>query len=77
VTEIEQLPSNSVARLVATLRSLDVKFAIVGGVAVALVSTPRFTADVDAVLLDIDERLEWFVGELLKAGYESRASDPV
>lgn len=61
----------------ATLRSLGVKFAIVGGVAVALVSTPRFTADVDAVLLDIDERLEWLVGELLKAGYESRADDPV
>ncbi|MDR3690719.1 MAG: hypothetical protein P4L46_15180 [Fimbriimonas sp.] len=77
MSEIEQLPSKSVGRLSATLRSLGIEFAIVGGVAVGLVSTPRFTADVDAVLLDLDDRLEWFVAELLKAGYESRAMDPI
>lgn len=56
--EIDQLPSKSVGHLVKTLRSLDIKFAIVGGVAVALVSTSRFTAGVGAVLLDVDDRLE-------------------
>ena len=56
--EIYQLPSKSVGHLVKTLRSLDIKFAIVGGVAVALVSTSRFTAGVGAVLLDVDDRLE-------------------
>lgn len=77
MSEIEQLPSKSVGLLVATLRSLGIQFAIVGGVGVSLVSTPRFTADVDAVLLDIDDRLEWLIAELEKAGYESRAIDPV
>jgi hypothetical protein len=77
MSEVEPIPNKSVGRLVATLRSLDIKFAIVGGVAVALISTPRFTADVDAVLLDIDDRLEWFLAELFKAGYESRVADPV
>jgi Nucleotidyl transferase AbiEii toxin, Type IV TA system len=77
MSEIEQLPSRSVARLVATLGALGIEFAIVGGVAVSLVSTPRFTADVDAVLLDIDDRLEWLIDELKNAGYESRASDPI
>lgn len=77
MSEIESLPSKSIARLVATLRTLGIEFAIVGGVAVSLVSTPRFTADVDAVLLDIDGRLDWLVDELKKAGYESRATDPI
>ncbi len=47
------------------------------GVAVALVSTPRYTAVVDAVILDIDDRLEWLIAELGKAGFTTRSADQV
>src|SRR5947209_4271336 len=77
MSEAELLPSKSVQKLVEVLRELRIQFAIVGGVAVALVATPRLTADIDAVLLDIDERLEWFVDALTTAGYRGRTSDPV
>jgi len=56
---------------------MGIEFSIVGGIAVALISTPRFTADIDAVLLDIDDRLEWVVSELAGAGYVGRTSDPI
>ena len=60
-----------------TLSSLGLEFAVVGGVAVAFCSTPRFTADIDAVILDIDDRLEWLIESLGKAGYSPRTSEPV
>jgi hypothetical protein len=77
MSEVEPVPSKSVSHLVATIRSLGIEFAIVGGVAVSLVSAPRFTADIDAVLLHIDERLEWLLEELQRAGYESRVDAPI
>jgi predicted nucleotidyltransferase len=49
----------------------------VGGIAVALVATPRFTADVDALVLGIDGRLEWLIEELGKAGFAPRSTDQV
>lgn len=73
----EPLPSKSVRHLTETLRALDIKFALVGGVAVTLVSRPRFTDDVDAVILDVDERLEWLISELRKAGFTTRAADQI
>ncbi|HTQ10173.1 MAG TPA: nucleotidyltransferase [Fimbriimonadaceae bacterium] len=74
---MSNLPGASVQHLVTTLDRLGLEFSIVGGVAVALISTPRFTADIDAVLLNIDDRLEWLVAELAQAGYSGRTSDPV
>jgi hypothetical protein len=77
LTEPESVPSSAIRRLVETFSGLGIEYAIVGGVAASLQSKPRFTADVDSVLLDIDERIEWFVEELRKAGYKSRSSDPI
>jgi predicted nucleotidyltransferase len=77
MSDSEFVPSRSVGDLAETLRGLGIKFALVGGIAVALVSTPRYTADVDAVILDVDDRLEWLIAELVKAGFTTRATDQV
>lgn len=77
MSQPESLPSKSVRLLSETLGQLKIEFALVGGVAVALVSIPRFTADVDAVLLDIDDRLEWLIEQMSAAGYVTRAQDQV
>ncbi|HEY3779975.1 MAG TPA: nucleotidyl transferase AbiEii/AbiGii toxin family protein [Fimbriimonadaceae bacterium] len=77
MSEINSLPSRSVRQLVEVLSELDIRFALVGGVAVSLTSTPRFTADVDALILDADERIEWLITKFEKAGYRTRAVDQV
>lgn len=77
MSQPESLPSKSVRLLSETLGQLKIEFALVGGVAVALVSIPRFTADVDAVLLDIYDRLEWLIEQMSAAGYVTRAQDQV
>ncbi len=77
LSDIELLPTESIRTLVDALQTLEIEFAIVGGVAVGFCSTPRFTADIDAVLLDIDERLEWIVERLAKFGYSARTFDAV
>jgi hypothetical protein len=77
MSEAELVPSKSIRLLVSTLRSIGLEFALVGGVAVAMVATPRFTADIDAVILDVDHRLEWLVTTLTDAGYKPRTSDPI
>lgn len=47
----------TLSALCRALRECEVEFAIVGGTAVSLVGRPRFTADIDAVLWDVDQRL--------------------
>ncbi len=77
MNETNPLLSKSVRQLAETLRALEIKYALVGGVAVALVARPRFTADVDAIILNVDDRLEWLIEKLVEAGYETRARDQV
>ena len=75
MSENYPLPSRSIRGLAETLASLKIDYALVGGVAVALMARPRFTADVDAVLLDVDDRLEWLIHKMSEAGYAARAQD--
>lgn len=77
LSETGLIPTESLRKLVDMLNALGIEFAIVGGVAVGLASTPRFTADIDAVLLDIDDRLEWLIEKLHSFGYKGRTSDPI
>lgn len=75
----EMLPNTIIATLSAVqqvLTHFSDRGLIIGGVAVSLLSTPRFTADVDAViLLNVDE-----VQELLRVAEENqllpRIDDP-
>jgi predicted nucleotidyltransferase len=50
---------------------------IIGGVAVSLLGTPRYTADLDAVFLLNLEDIPNFLAEATKQGIEPRVSDPI
>jgi hypothetical protein len=50
---------------------------IIGGVAASLLGTPRYTADVDAVVLLGLDNLQRFIDAALKEGLEPRTADPI
>ena len=50
---------------------------IIGGVAASLLGTPRFTVDLDAVLLLSLEDIPRLLAEAAKQGIEPRVSDPI
>jgi len=64
VTKIER----ALVRIAADLRQLDVRFALVGGLAVSLRAEPRTTLDV-AIAVDSDVQAEAVVHSLLALGY--------
>lgn len=51
---MESLPYATALALCSALRACDVEFVIVGAFAVSLVGRPRYTADMDAVLWDVN-----------------------
>lgn len=59
------------------LKEEDVEGVIIGGLAASLLGRPRFTNDIDLVILDIDDRLPEFIEKLQKFGLESRIKDSV
>src|SRR5262245_39075986 len=75
----EPLPESLAEALQAVQRLIDKRGGrglVIGGVAVGLVSVPRFTGDVDAVLLgDLDE-VPSLVEAAAQQGLASRVSDP-
>jgi hypothetical protein len=50
---------------------------IIGGVAVSLLGTPRYTVDLDAVFLLSLEDIPRLLAEAAKQGIEPRVSDPI
>ena len=59
------------ARISAELSALEVRFALIGGLAVSVRAEPRFTRDVDvAVAVKGDAEAEALVRELLLRGYQ-------
>lgn len=50
---------------------------IIGGVAVSLLGTPRYTVDLDAVFLLSFEDMPRLLAEAAKQGIEPRVSDPI
>lgn len=59
------------------LDQLDNKGVIIGGVAASLLGTPRFTADLDAVLLLDFEDLPRLLEKASALGIEPRITDPI
>jgi hypothetical protein len=53
----------------------DVEGMIIGGLAASLLGRPRFTNDIDLVILDLDNRLPEFFEKLKKFGIEPRIED--
>ena len=57
------------------LKEDDVEGMIIGGVAASLLGRPRFTNDIDLVVLDLEGRLPDFFEKLKKFGIEPRIAD--
>ena len=62
----------SVCRL---LQQDDVEGMIIGGLAASLLGRPRFTNDIDLIILDLDDRIPDFIHKLKNFGIEPRISD--
>lgn len=54
--------SSAIKRLLSVLQDGEFEYALVGGLAVVLQGYDRYTQDVDALVWDLDDRLEQFVG---------------
>ena len=71
------LPIEALRTLALALSSIGMPYAIIGGVAISVVSVPRYTKDVDAVLLHPDSNVENLVAGLLNFGLRTVVSDPL
>ena len=65
----------ALAKIVGHLRALDVRFALVGGLAVSARCAPRFTRDADlAIAVENDAEAEALIFKLAQLGYRVDAS---
>lgn len=69
-------PSDFDAIFIA-LQAAQVRYIVVGGVAVVLHGSPRFTADLDLVIALEDENVRSALAALERLGYRPRAPVPV
>lgn len=67
------MPEGSLETIFAALQQAEVRYLVVGGVAVVLHGHPRFTADLDLVLALDGENVRAAVGALSELGYRPRA----
>lgn len=61
--------------LTRSLRAAEIRHAIIGGIAVIIRGYDRTTLDIDAVLWDVDDRLDEVISELELAGFFFRYPD--
>ena len=66
---------NALKSICLLLEESDVEGMIIGGLAVSLLGRPRYTNDIDLVVLDLDDRLSEFIAKLNKQGIEPRIED--
>jgi len=59
------------------LKENDVEGIIIGGLAASLLGRPRFTNDIDLVILDLDDRLPEFINKLKRFGIEPRVNNVI
>ena len=71
----DNLLSSALASVCQLLQQDDVEGMIIGGLAVSFMGRPRFTNDIDLIILDLDDRISEFVQKLKKFGIEPRVSD--
>ena len=62
----------SVSRL---LQEADIQGMVIGGIAASILGRPRFTNDVDLIILDLDNRIPAVVDRMKKFNMEPRISD--
>jgi hypothetical protein len=71
------LPTEPLSDLLRWWKAERITGAIVGGLAISLLSNPRTTEDIDAVIRIDDEQIEKFVRRGAKFGFEPRMPSPV
>ena len=54
-----------------------IKYLIIGGIAVSLLSESRFTGDIDILSVFPEEGIEDFFKKVSRSGFSPRISDPV
>jgi hypothetical protein len=59
------------------VRSLNISYALIGGIAVILQGHDRATRDIDLTLWEADDRLDALVAQLVAAGFQLRLSKGV
>jgi predicted nucleotidyltransferase len=74
---MSDLPLITLDRLVRALAERSIAYAIIGGVAVSLRSTPRYTEDVDAVLWVREEAWSELIEHFRAHGLTAKAADPI
>ena len=57
------------------LKNDDIEGMVIGGLAVSLIGRPRYTNDIDLVILNLDDRLPEIISRLKKLGIEPRIDD--
>jgi Nucleotidyl transferase AbiEii toxin, Type IV TA system len=67
-------PLQAVQNLIIKLNNRGV---VIGGIAASLLGTPRFTVDLDAVLLLSLEKVPELLSEAARQGIEPRIADPI
>ncbi|QQS47654.1 MAG: nucleotidyl transferase AbiEii/AbiGii toxin family protein [Acidobacteriota bacterium] len=63
--------------LVALFDDLSIRYTTVGGIALAMVSEPRFTRDIDTVIWIEREDWEPFIQQAVNHGFEPRNKEPL
>ena len=71
----DNLLSPALGSVCQLLRQKDVHGMIIGGLAASLLGRPRFTNDIDLIILDLDDRIPEFIQKLKNFGIEPRISD--
>ena len=74
---MDDLPVITLKRLCREFDEYRIPYAIIGGVAVSIRSTPRYTKDVDAVVWVGEEGWIEFLSHITKRGLRVRADDPI
>jgi hypothetical protein len=71
----DNLLSPALESVCQLLQQEDVEGMIIGGLAASLLGRPRFTNDIDLIILDLDDRIPEFIQKLKSFGIEQRISD--
>jgi len=71
----DNLLSPALASVCRLLQQDDVEGMIIGGLAASLLGRPRFTNDIDLIILDLDDRIPDFIQKLKNFDIEPRISD--
>jgi predicted nucleotidyltransferase len=66
------LLSPAIKSIIQLLKEDDVEGIIIGGLAASLLGRPRFTNDIDLMILNLDDRLPEFLKKMEKFGIEPR-----